>query len=307
MTKFPHRLVVMEDGEIKEIGTKTIYNTDGYMTMSEWVKSKEKYELVESLPLTSGIGVRFDGKESTNKLGKGSLGYFHNNANSVCCNPQYVNIFTSVFSSAHGLDIRHENFLRVCSAFAARKLIDSNWINQKDEYLAPDESNPKFHQFELDAVIYSLFHSASQQSSLHNMKYKEKNWDIPNHFFWMGKDEVMKLANENNNEDAYNDARLSEDRFVHKFIEKHRLEFSPEALVVLDSASNLVRKSFKLRAQFSQVHEEYQVNNWDCGYYQLKPIWKAFLKKDFDMFRDLYKALADKLRPMVYELGFLRK
>jgi hypothetical protein len=31
------------------------------------------------------------------------------------------------------------------------------------------------------------------------------------------------------------------------------------------------------------------------------------MKEDLEEFKKLYKVLADKMRPMVYELGFLRK
>ena len=203
--------------------------------------------------------------------------------------------------------ITESNFLRCTCAFTARKLIESNWINQKDEYLAPDTTNPNFHQFEMDSVIYSLFHSSSQQSSLRQIDYKGKKWDIKNEFFWMSKADIENLANENNNDDAYNDARMSEDRFVYKFIQSHLNEFSPEAKAVLDKGSELVRKSFKYRFMFDQDHPEFQVNNWDCGFYQLKQIWKEYLKDDFNEFKELYKAFSQKMLPQVYELGFLKK
>jgi hypothetical protein len=39
----------------------------------------------------------------------------------------------------------------------------------------------------------------------------------------------------------------------------------------------------------------------------MKPLWKEYAKDDFEEFKSLYKKLGDKMRPMVYELGFLRK
>lgn len=316
---FNHTLVDTDrNGQIKEVGSKVIYNCDGSQLMSKWVETKDTYEQVDAVPLTSGVCVRLDGKERGKKLGIGSIGYFHSNANSVCYNAQYVNIFTSVFAAANGRDIRPENFLRVCSAFAVRKLIGGNWINDKDEYLAPDETNPKFRQFELDAVIYSLFNSSSQQSSLHNIEYKGKTWDIPNHFFWMSREEIMNLAKENENEEVYNDANASEDRFVYKFIQDVFAKgehFSLEAKAVLDKGFELVRKTFKYRWLFNQDNPTYQTNNWDCGYYQLKNLLKkdveaknnGELKNFCEEFETAYKVLAEKLRPQVYELGFLKK
>ena len=305
---FKHDLVdTDENGDIIKVGEKNIYNTDGLPPMGNWVVEKKKKNLVEWLPLTNGINVKTDGNIRGTRMDADALGYFHNNANSVCYNPQYVNLFTSVFASVHGCEYYPSNFLRCTCAFTARKLVESNWINQKDEYLAPDTTNPNFNQFEMDSVIYSLFHSSSQQSSLRQIDYKDKKWDIKNEFFWMSKSDIENLANENNNDDAYNDARMSEDRFVYKFIQSHLNEFSTEAKAVLDKGSELVRKSFKYRFLFDQDHPEFQVNNWDCGFYQLKQIWKEYLKDDFNEFKELYKKFSEKLLPQVYELGFLKK
>lgn len=43
------------------------------------------------------------------------------------------------------------------------------------------------------------------------------------------------------------------------------------------------------------------------GWYQVKAILKEYMPNELKEFRELYKKLADKMRPMVYELGFLRK
>lgn len=93
--------------------------------------------------------------------------------------------------------------------------------------------------------------------------------------------------------------------FVFKKLQTTTL--SPEAQAVLDKANELVRKSFKYRSLFNDSHPEYQCLNWDASYYQLKPIWREFLPENFKEFKELYKKLSDKMRPMVYELGFLRR
>ena len=58
---------------------------------------------------------------------------------------------------------------------------------------------------------------------------------------------------------------------------------------------------------FDEDNENYQINNWDCGWYQIKTLAKEYTKDDFEEFKTLYKKLSDKMLPMVYELGFLRK
>jgi hypothetical protein len=256
--------------------------------------------------MSSGIQINGSGE---NKVSIGSIGTILNGCNSVVGNAQLTSLFSGCvkMGGTPMYSILPSNFLRCTCAFAARKLVENTWMNHFDEYLAPDTTNPNFHQFEMDSVIYSLFNSKSQQSSLRQIDYKGKKWDIKNEFFWMSKSDIENLANENNNDDAYNDARMSEDRFVCKFIQSHLNEFSPKAKAVLDKATELVKKSFKYRFLFDQDHPEFQVNNWDCGFYQLKQIWKEYLKDDFNEFKELYKALSQKMLPLVYELGFLKK
>ena len=198
-----------------------------------------------------------------------------------------------------------ENFIKCTALFAARRLIIENWTNWTDEYLAPDESNPNYEEYVNDSVVFSLFESKSNQSSLRNIEYKDKSWEIKNEFFWMSRDEIMNLADENDNEECYEDAVTSQDRFVYKYLQN--ITLSPEAQEVLDMANNLVRISFNFREQFNSDYPEYQINNWDCGYYQLKKLWSDYMPDEFRDFRLKYNKLADKMRPMVYELGFLKK
>ena len=75
----------------------------------------------------------------------------------------------------------------------------------------------------------------------------------------------------------------------------------------MDKACEIVRKTFKYRKLFNEEHENYQINNWDCGWYQIKALAKEYAKDDLEEFKALYKKLADKMLPMVYEVGFLRK
>lgn len=85
------------------------------------------------------------------------------------------------------------------------------------------------------------------------------------------------------------------------------ITLTSEAQSVLDKASEIVRKTFKYRELFNSEHPEYQINNWDCGWYQIKALAKEYAKEDLNDFKELYNTLANKMRPMIYELGFLKQ
>lgn len=61
-----------------------------------------------------------------------------------------------------------------------------------------------------------------------------------------------------------------------------------------------------------QVREEFKLNRPDVGWYQIRNALKRrnesgdYIPVDFSGFENAYVALGDKLRPLVYELGFLR-
>ena len=45
---------------------------------------------------------------------------------------------------------------------------------------------------------------------------------------------------------------------------------------------------------------------WDAGWYQIKLVLKAFYTDELREFNTMYKQFEDRMRPLVYELGFYR-
>ena len=119
---------------------------------------------------------------------------------------------------------------------------------------------------------------------------------------------IMELGETNNYDELYRDARGGSERFVYNklFVEGLYDKLSPDAKRVLDMASELVVKSIPMRQLMSDTNPEYHLNSWDSGYAQMKLVWKEYFKEDFDQFRLEYKKLEERMRPLVYELGFLK-
>ena len=97
---------------------------------------------------------------------------------------------------------------------------------------------------------------------------------------------------------------MSNERYIYQLL--RNIKLSPEAQAVLDKARELTIKSFEYREMFDQQHPEYQIMNWDCGWYQIKGLLKEYFNDDLNNFSELFKKLSDKMRPLVYELGFLK-
>lgn len=290
--------------EIKDCEEKVIYNVDDKIPASAWVRNELKGLKTYDYPQMSGsISVKQIGN---GKLTKNNIGAFLTNANNVYYNVTHTCLFSSAFSGWSGISIIPDNILKCISLFTARKTIQPNWINQKDEYLAPNEQHPDYPQWNTDAIIYSLFNGSSNQSSLRQITYKDKLWDIKNEWFWMSNEQMQTLASsaENGFDELYYDAQDDHDRFVFNKIQEST--FSQDAVDVYNKACELVIESFKYRSMVHEEYPEYHLNAWDAGWYQIKKILNLYLKEDLKEFNVLYKTFEDRMREGVYKFGFLK-
>jgi hypothetical protein len=296
-----------EFGNILYLFDKDFYNLDFTVDCSKWVRKEVKgLKTFDAPQISSGVTVKPRG---LGQVVENHIGYFANDSNQIMNNVSGVGLFSCCFSHGHGLSIIKDNIFRVTSLFLSRKSIKSTWINQKDNYSNPNESHPLWQQFQYDSLVYSLFNTSSNQSSLRQIDYKGKKWDIKNEFFWISKDEMMQLAEKKYFDDLYRDARQSDERYVHTLLFKEGIyeKLSPDAKDVLDTATELVKKSFDMRMNLHNEHPEYHLNTWDAGWYQIKLILKTFYPEKLKEFTKKYKDFEDRMRPLVYELGFLRK
>ena len=271
---FKHTLIESTpDYSIKEVGAKLLYNNDNHVfSVAKFVERNRKNNAnVLAVLMCPGNDVQNNGATFINSNCSYNAGGSH--------------------------FITESNYEDCVSVLAARNLISTNWVIDKDEYMQPNENIPEYKQYIKDAIVYTIF--GNQKS------YRGEN-GYNNEFFWMSKQEMLDLAEEYNNDYTYEDALNSEERFVYLKLQEIKDDLSQEARAVLDKAIDLVKSSFKYREMFNESHPEYQINNWDCGFYQIKALLKEFMPDDLKEFRVLYKQLADKMRPMVYELGFLK-
>jgi hypothetical protein len=257
-----------KDFLIEKVSSKTVYNTVGKKTLGEWTP-KGEYVL-------------------------GCLVSHNNNIAKGISDVYMVNEKQNSGVKQFGIDL--SNFYHVCVNLFVRKSITSNWLNQNDEYLAPEDN---IDVIKYDSVIYSLFNNSSYQKSSDLLN---------NEFFWMSKDRMKELADENGYDELHNDARTSSDRHVYKLLfgeERIYDKLSDDAKEVLNKATELVEMSIQMRQLM--VNDENHLDSWDAGYAQLKLVWKEYFPEQFKEFRQLYKNLEDRMRPLVYELGFLMK
>ena len=307
ITEYNMKLIdILDDGSIDVFGNHILYNASLLKGANDWCETNAPKTVIYP-NLTSGLNI--DSTQRLNKAIPDQYGQIVMSDPKVVGNQTGVLMLSSTNANAHSKCISISNFTRCTALFTARKLIEGNWINDKDEYLAPNEDHPEYKRFEADAIVYSLFHNSSNQTSMRQITYKGKIYDIPNEFFWMSRDRMTQLANENNNAFMFNDARTSKERYVYTLLNNPEISslLSPTAKQLLDMATDMMEKTVKYRPLFESDHPNHHIHTWDAGYYQLKDLWKEYLPEEFKIFRNLFKSFGNELRPLVYELGFLRK
>ena len=259
-----------KDFSITKTGEKNFYNIDQEISLDKWM-NKEFGDTIFSFLVSDA-----------NNLEKSVRSVYFQNESINNNNKRYK--------------VGSTNFMKGVTLFSVRKLPTVSWLNEKDEFLAPTED---VQNFSYDSVVVSLFNNSSYQKSTDLLN---------NEFFWMSVEKMKELADQNGYDELYNDARTSSDRYVHNLLfgeERIYDRLSPDAKAVLDKATQLVERSMELRQVMA--NDENHLNSWDAGYAQLKLVWKEYFQEEFKEFRQLYKALEDRMRPLVYELGFLKK
>ena len=264
--EFLHNLIENKDGEIQIFTDKVLYNFDNQdvITTAQYIAKKLGKKHNENIIYAKDFkNLLFEEKEA--HVYDDYICVVRNNANDIQQNNVcFINNAYPISGSGYQ-QLTKTNFVEGCICNTIRTIITDSWITDKDMY----NMNVEIPQdFKLDSIAYAMFNN-------YCCSYRLNGKQLKNEFFWMSKEEIMDLANEYNMDEVYEDAKTSDERYVYKYIQEHKEEFSQEALDVLNKAIELTKKSFKYRQLFADEHPEYQLEKcWDAGFYQLKAIWK---------------------------------
>lgn len=183
-----------------------------------------------------------------------------------------------------------ENVERSAIVFSVRRLIKPTWLNDRDQFLQPSRSLSD--EFKSDCLIWMLFNGSNLTAGADGLRWNDSAWSLTNHFI------------------PYTEAEVgAQGRFVSDFMVRYMtgLEFSPEARAVLDEGRALWAL-FHATPFPRRIRDEYKLGRPDAGWYQIRRSLKEYGDgglADFEPLDTAYAALTAKLRPMVYELGFL--
>lgn len=178
------------------------------------------------------------------------------------------------------------NLLKYCIYFSVRHCIEANWLNDRDQFLYPNDGWKIDMEFQADCLAFTLFHGQNRISSEQGI----------NHWIPFSEQEV--------------DAKdVFASHFMSDYIKDKQIEFSAEAQAVFAAG----------KALWKYYHEQPQANP-NASFYDIRAYFQGRdkngkMNKDsadtqymalIGSLRQAQKVLAAKIAEKVYKYGFLK-
>ncbi len=282
--------------DAKPLGVKQFYSLQRSKNLNAWV-SRWSGNYLDTIALKNAVSP--SSYLGITRWHDDALGYFLCDSNDLQHAGQKTAIFSSIYRTGHdgGFVVDAKNLWQAAIMYAVRQLIPHTWLNHNDQFMQPTERLPT--NFKTDCLVYMLFHGKNLTASANGLEWNDAQWNIVNHFIPFTEGQVGAKGR-------------FESTFMVDYLKDKKL--SPEAQAVV-SAGQQIWTDYHATAFERKIRDEYKLNRADVGWYQIRKALEAAGKSeatiggapyDFAPFKTAYEALSDKLRPMVYEFGFLK-
>lgn len=245
----------------------------------------------------------------------------------------------------HGINfqITNQNLIISTIYLSIRHCIDATWLNDRDQYLFPNDGWLTDVEFQNDCLAYALFHGqnriTSNEGTNHWIPFTEYEVNAQAKFESNFMTDFMKgkIKQEIQNEDLFSNAYQPEHNACqpehnvcqpelvsgspemlkqvqhdkNKQVRNDKaLVFSPEATAVFDAGRELwkyyhAQKDVNVNASLYDIREYFQGRN-EKGRMNSKSDDAQYMELIGNL-RAQLAILADKIKPKVYEYGFLKE
>ena len=281
------------DKNANAIGEKTFYSIPSSQYLNVWIKRPRRNDK-DAIPLSNAITVT-KGKVRVDKWGDGAIAYMYCGVNDMQHVQQQTVLYSSPYGGGNGFYVTSENLWQAGVVFTVRRIIPHTWLNHNDQFLQSSEPLPE--EFINDCLVWMLFNGKNLTASADGLEWNGKKWSIVNHFIPYREEEVG--AN----------SRFESDFMVSYMKDKN---YSKEALLVLERGKEIWKTYFAMNFSYS-IREKFKLGRGDVGWYQIRHALKTLSETgeyvtpfSFASFEEAYAILTEKLKPQVYELGFLK-
>ena len=275
-------------GEV--VGQHVFYREPPRKPLAEWI-IRPRSNRIPALPLNNALSPSTRTRDVRGRWwAEGAIGSLMCKGNDFQNAAVSTALFSSGYNSAGALFVTAENLWQAAIVFSVRRLIKPTWLNDRDQFLQP--AQPLSDEFKSDCLVWMLFSGSNLTAGADGLRWNDQDWSLTNHFIPFTEAEVGAKA-----------------RFESDFMARYMagMMLSPQAQAVLDEGRNLFRR-FHATSFPNKIRQDCKLGRADAGWYQVRRALEAFGDTqftDFAPFKAAYADLSEKLRPQVFELGFL--
>lgn len=258
--------------------------------LAEWIV-RPRSNKIPALPLNNALAPSTRTKDVRGKWwAEGAIGSMMCKGNDFQNAAKSTALFSSGYNSAGAFFVTEDNLWQAAIVFSVRRLIKPTWLNDRDQFLQP--AQPLTDAFKSDCLVWMLFNGSNLTAGADGLHWNDRDWSLTNHFIPFTEAEVGAKA------------RLESDFMVQYMT---GMTFSAEAKAVLDEGRKLFQR-FHAISFPNKIRQEFKLGRADTGWHQVRRALEAYSDielTDFDPFKAAYGDLTTKLRPQVFEHGFL--
>lgn len=204
------------------------------------------------------------------------------------------------------------NIIEMCIYHTVRHCVDATWLNDRDQFLYPNDGWKEDTEFQNDCLAFTLFNNniQSEYGINHWIPFTESEVDAKERFsshvmtdYISGKNRPINTTTDDS--DLFNQGVSISDKTT-----AEPLVFSEEATVVFDAGRELWKyyhsqEGAKADASFYDIRLHFQGRN-DKGRMNSDSADTKYTEL-VGTLRNNLKTLARKIEPKVYEYGFLKR
>lgn len=274
------------DAKGKFIGNKTLSADEDFKSINDWIITTRKRAGEKNIAYMSAKGNDF---QNTN------FNFIINDK--------------SQLPHPRGTWVTDKNIMEIGIYYAVRHCIEATWLNDRDQFLYPNDGWKTDLEFQSDCLAYTLFNNNIQaaQGTNHWIPFTEQEVDakeaFKSHFMSSYIRGKVKQGNQ---------SPVEQDMFGSTPDTKQStpVTFSPEAQAVMEAGKALWKyyhdqpgaiadaALYDIRLHFQGTNDKGKMNTGSADeHYNLL----------MANLRQALKALAQKIEPKVYECGFLKR
>ena len=203
-----------------------------------------------------------------------------------------------------------KNIIQSTIYFSVRHCIKATWLNDRDQFLYPNDGWQADKNFQNDCLAYALFHGqnriSSSEGTNHWIPFPEYEVNAQAKFESKFMSDHIKGKIKPEEESITIFTIISEPKEHYEV----PLKFSEESKSVFDAGRELwkyyhAQKDVNVNASLYDIREYFQGRN-DKGRMNSKSEDATYMKLIGNL-REVLAILADKIKPKVYEYGFLKE